>query len=731
MTRISKLHVLHRTSGGSHNQTDGKILLQIHANNTIYKRDISYLPHDERERNRTDHYKLDVYDLNISDTSTIDFKFETQSTDGWLPASAYVISYNVDGKCKLLAGDESWSSNGWLDKPSYVTGTIVKTSITSAVDRIAKIILLATTGGSANNGSDGAFFLETRQGTKVSRLQLNTSNNDFSKNRSDEYVLNVLSKGFTSDDDLEFELQTTSTDGWLPSDVFILAIQQNGALKLLQAVPDWPKSDYIDYPHTPERDVVSPYPNTDWRSATTVDEDKYYNLKTIFDNLYLGVQSSSFHEAKVEMRRDEANGASQWRFKSLGGGKFQLLDRISGKALASQGLSNDEMYTKYADLTDSSTHFIPARQPDGRWKITYAYGTTYGIEIRGTVKEKATLILSNTPSLFELIPIRKYINPEGTAGVSEVADSEASQFVQNLAVGLAATAIDSKVPGGGVVFSEVFNEIFGDGGPDLNDIFNKFRKQLLEEVEVMMANATRREAVNVLEATKTDYLLSYMGERRSLINQNSHLLTVANRAHEIGQDTAEEMARLLPTFDSDGDIIENSSNISLIRAAFPIYVMAAYQAMNAYQEAAMITAVHPTLSLTSRYTTLAYWEQEFLENINKLFPVIMEDRKSEVRVKFDFSDSFYGLIKANLHDYKLGEGINKQHYVPNGSTPNFDRVTEMYKEHLTFSYEKYLYSFAEAAQFLQGMRNRTEDLCIAIRGNVNGARDTFIANILA
>ncbi|MEM7038453.1 MAG: hypothetical protein AAF570_15825, partial [Bacteroidota bacterium] len=52
----------------------------------------------------------------------------------------------------------------------------------------------------------------------------------------------------------------------------------------------------------------------------------------------------------------------------------------------------------------------------------------------------------------------------------------------------------------------------------------------------------------------------------------------------------------------------------------------------------------------------------------------------------------------------------------------------LYKDHLTFSYTKYLYRHHDLALQLAGMRDRTEVLCQKIRSNTDGARDQFIAD---
>ncbi|MEM7038933.1 MAG: RICIN domain-containing protein, partial [Bacteroidota bacterium] len=600
--------------------TDGKIYFRIHHNGSTRRINVSNLPHDERERNKTDHYVLDVYGYNIDEADSMTFSFETTSTDGWLPASVYIIGYSVDGQCMLLAGDVTWPDDKWLDKPSHVTKSIPRTDLSTAVSNISKFIILPTTSTQSGAQSDGRIYLEAKQENTKKKYRLDGPNDDFERGRTEEYVLSVSSAGFSSDDDLELELQTDHSDGWLPLHVFALCLHTDGTLKLLQAVPNWPKSDYIDHPGTPERDLISRYSDTDWRNATAIDPNKYYNVKTIFDNLYMGIRSSRYYPELTELRRDEANGGCQWRFTAVGGGKYQLRDRISGKILDGRGLSNDRLKALYGGPTNSSTHFIPERQSNGMYKFIYANDRRYGIELQSGSKENGGLILGRSPDLFDLIPVTKYLNPEGIALDTQLVDSPASNFMLNVAVGLTATAIDSKVPGGGVVFSEVFNEIFGDDGPDLNDIFDKFRKQLLAEINVMMADSSRREAVNVLESIKTDYLVSYMGEKRSHILREDDLYELANRAHDIGTDTINEMARLLPTFDADRDIIINDANIALMRAALPIYCLAAFQALNAFQEAALVTAVHPNLDLSHRYQTLATRESEILGNIRKMLP---------------------------------------------------------------------------------------------------------------
>jgi len=73
------------------------------------------LPHDERERGRTDSYRFPVSRHRIgSDRSFEIYMHMLNTEDGWLPESIFVIGIGPGFGHVVLGSHQSWS--GWFDR---------------------------------------------------------------------------------------------------------------------------------------------------------------------------------------------------------------------------------------------------------------------------------------------------------------------------------------------------------------------------------------------------------------------------------------------------------------------------------------------------------------------------------------------------------------------------------------------------------------------------------------
>lgn len=120
MATLKFLTVIHTTSRTADADTeDGfklRILGAINPDATVAVLTFPDLPHDERERGRTDEYKFDVEDLDLDMFGLNERNFEliALGDDAWLPATMWVIGQDIRGTRELLASVPIWPTNAWL-----------------------------------------------------------------------------------------------------------------------------------------------------------------------------------------------------------------------------------------------------------------------------------------------------------------------------------------------------------------------------------------------------------------------------------------------------------------------------------------------------------------------------------------------------------------------------------------------------------------------------------------
>jgi hypothetical protein len=93
------------SSGGSRRQSDQQLADLVFPD----------LPHDEREKERTDPYVFNVSKVPIStgEVASNTFCFRAHGDDAWLPESVWIIGLTVEGELRLLA-EPNWPANQWL-----------------------------------------------------------------------------------------------------------------------------------------------------------------------------------------------------------------------------------------------------------------------------------------------------------------------------------------------------------------------------------------------------------------------------------------------------------------------------------------------------------------------------------------------------------------------------------------------------------------------------------------
>jgi hypothetical protein len=125
MPLLSTIRVIHTTSNVDDAGTDADFQLQVERNGGDVLREFPDLPHDERERGRTDHYEFDVSGegVNSDDPSFAITMRMISSEDGWLPQSIFVSGDTFDGNTVLLGSHPQWD-RGWFDKGDDPAGPV-------------------------------------------------------------------------------------------------------------------------------------------------------------------------------------------------------------------------------------------------------------------------------------------------------------------------------------------------------------------------------------------------------------------------------------------------------------------------------------------------------------------------------------------------------------------------------------------------------------------------------
>ena len=121
MARLDYLWVIHMTSKAANAGTDDAFELQILSvlqGTVVAQLPFPELPHDERERDRTDEYRFDVRDLDIDmfGLNEDNFCIRILGSDMWLPHTIWIIGQDTEGRRQLLAGWPEWPDDLWFSR---------------------------------------------------------------------------------------------------------------------------------------------------------------------------------------------------------------------------------------------------------------------------------------------------------------------------------------------------------------------------------------------------------------------------------------------------------------------------------------------------------------------------------------------------------------------------------------------------------------------------------------
>jgi PLAT/LH2 domain len=124
MAKLRYLWVIHTTSTAADANTDDRFELQVRGTVNpqaiIAQLRFPDLPHNERERGRTDQYRfsMDTYDVDMFGFDESSFSIITFGHNAWLPSSIWVIGQDVEGTRRLLASVPKWPKNLWFSTDS-------------------------------------------------------------------------------------------------------------------------------------------------------------------------------------------------------------------------------------------------------------------------------------------------------------------------------------------------------------------------------------------------------------------------------------------------------------------------------------------------------------------------------------------------------------------------------------------------------------------------------------
>ena len=121
MARLRKLWITHTTADVADAGTDDKVFLHLPRGGKVddvvgHVIKFPDPPHDERERNRTDEYEIDVSMLRVDESDLLplnsgSIQISIDGSDAWLPKTLRVVGETETGKRVLLVHIPRWPSN--------------------------------------------------------------------------------------------------------------------------------------------------------------------------------------------------------------------------------------------------------------------------------------------------------------------------------------------------------------------------------------------------------------------------------------------------------------------------------------------------------------------------------------------------------------------------------------------------------------------------------------------
>ncbi|MBD2551397.1 hypothetical protein H6G65_17770 [Microcystis elabens FACHB-917] len=117
MALLNTIWIIHTTSNKKDADTDAEFtLLVVRPGNPSgdYTQAFPNMPHNEREKGRTDEYKFDVSTEQVDENAKLKIRIG-ESHNGWIPSSIWAIGLTKDGRFVVMAHNPSWDPTKVFD----------------------------------------------------------------------------------------------------------------------------------------------------------------------------------------------------------------------------------------------------------------------------------------------------------------------------------------------------------------------------------------------------------------------------------------------------------------------------------------------------------------------------------------------------------------------------------------------------------------------------------------
>jgi hypothetical protein len=133
MVRLKRIFVIHTTATDEDAESDAGFQIQVVAEAGDFIRPFPDLPHDDRERGRTDQHEFVIPNSVVVDTLDPNFEIRmrmTTSNDGWHPSSIWVLGATMENQIILLGAYPEWGERRF-DRPGNPPDTLEEHVISS------------------------------------------------------------------------------------------------------------------------------------------------------------------------------------------------------------------------------------------------------------------------------------------------------------------------------------------------------------------------------------------------------------------------------------------------------------------------------------------------------------------------------------------------------------------------------------------------------------------------
>jgi hypothetical protein len=253
------------------------------------------------------------------------------------------------------------------------------------------------------------------------------------------------------------------------------------------------------------------------------------------------------------------------------------------------------------ELVDRGDGMINLRMRNSAWKSAVVPATDAGVDAGQMVA--ARLHTETIPGIFfrlQVAPASAW--PDTPDLTMEKYRDPVEDMARTLTGGIFSLAgqgfsAATGIPGGGAVFTFLFDHLFPAQKVSQYDLFNKFRADILRDVKNLIAEHAELQARGALQLAREHYLVNYLNSRRENMDGGDGFTQTKGYAIATADKYTLAMVFLSLSRDTSGRIKETDQNISLVRAGLPVYAICVGEYINALQEVALLHAYQPKLAL--------------------------------------------------------------------------------------------------------------------------------------